>query len=147
MLIKQKSPSLPGKLALRTFGELLIVFSVKVNLLYLLNSLAWRCYLLHLIKQNYLLKTFLRTLILMTLESLDNLGTSLPVFSLELIWNCIIFPNSQDGWKGYNEPWFIKGIWSNCIPVVVLKNWKPKLSYILADLFSMCQKESCFPDF
>ena len=65
MLIKQKSPSLSRNLALRTFGELLIVFSTKVNLLYLLYSTTWRCCLLHLIKQNCLVKTFLRTLILM----------------------------------------------------------------------------------
>ena len=36
MLIKQKSPSLPRNLALVTAGELLIVFSTKVNLPYLL---------------------------------------------------------------------------------------------------------------
>ena len=65
MLIRQKSPSLPRNLALGTFGELPIVFSTKVNLLYLLYSIAWRCFL-HLIKQNCLLKTFLRTQILMT---------------------------------------------------------------------------------
>ena len=35
----------------------------------------------------------------------------------------------------------------DCIPVVVLKNCKPELSYILAELFNMCLKESCFPDF
>ena len=34
----------------------------------------------------------------------------------------------------------------DCIPVVVLKNCEPELSYILADLFSKCLKESCFPD-
>ena len=34
----------------------------------------------------------------------------------------------------------------NCIPVVVLKNCEPELSYILAKLFNMCLKESCFPD-
>ena len=34
----------------------------------------------------------------------------------------------------------------DCIPVVVLKNCEPQLSYILADLFMMCLKESCFPD-
>ena len=46
---------------------------------------TWRCFLLHLIKQNCLLKTFVRTLILMTLVSLY-------LFSLiQLIWNCIIF--------------------------------------------------------
>ena len=34
----------------------------------------------------------------------------------------------------------------DCIPVVVLKNCEPGLSYILAELFSKCLKESCFPD-
>ena len=34
----------------------------------------------------------------------------------------------------------------DCIPVVVLKNCEAELSYILAKLFNMCQKESCFPD-
>ena len=48
MLIKQKNPSLAGNLALGTFGELPIVFSTKVNLLYLLYSMALRCYLLRL---------------------------------------------------------------------------------------------------
>ena len=33
------------------------------------------------------------------------------------------------------------------IPVVVLKNCGPELSLILAELFSKCLKESCFPDF
>ena len=59
MLIKQKSPLLPRNFALVTSGELLIVFSTKVNLLYLLYSTGWRCCLLHLIKQNCLLKIFL----------------------------------------------------------------------------------------
>ena len=34
----------------------------------------------------------------------------------------------------------------NCIPVVLLKNCKPELSYILAELFNIGLKESCFPD-
>ena len=34
----------------------------------------------------------------------------------------------------------------DCIPMVVLKNCEPKLSYILAELFNKCLKESCFPD-
>ena len=33
-----------------------------------------------------------------------------------------------------------------CIPVVVLKNCEPELSYILAKLFNNCLKESCFLD-
>ena len=34
----------------------------------------------------------------------------------------------------------------NCIPVVVLKNCEAELSYILAELFNKCFRESCFPD-
>ena len=34
----------------------------------------------------------------------------------------------------------------DCIPVLVLKNCEPELSYILAKLFNNCLKESCFPD-
>ena len=34
----------------------------------------------------------------------------------------------------------------DCISVVVLKKCEPELSYILAELFNMCLKESCFPD-
>ena len=34
----------------------------------------------------------------------------------------------------------------DCIPVAVLKNCEPELSYILAELFNECLKESCFPE-
>ena len=34
----------------------------------------------------------------------------------------------------------------DCVPVVVLKNCEPELSYILAGLFNKYLKESCFPD-
>ena len=34
----------------------------------------------------------------------------------------------------------------DCIPVVVLKNCEAELSYILAEIFNMCLKESRFPD-
>ena len=71
MLTKPKGLLLPRNLALRTFGELLIVFLTNVNLL---HSTTLRCSLLHLIKLNCLLKTYLRTLILVTQESF------LPVF-------------------------------------------------------------------
>ena len=33
----------------------------------------------------------------------------------------------------------------DCIPVVVLKNCEPEISYIVAGLFNKCLKESCFP--
>ena len=85
MLIKQMSPSLRRNLALRTFGKLPKVFWTKVNLLNLLYLTAQRSCLLHLTRQNCLLKTFLRTLMLMT-------WVSFYLFSvLELIWNCITF--------------------------------------------------------
>ena len=41
---------------------------------------------------------------------------------------------------------FSKASGPDCIPVVVLKNCEPQLSYILAELFNKCLKESCFPD-
>ena len=107
MLLKQRSPSLPRNLPLRTFGDLLIVFSTKLNLPYLLYSAALGCCLLHLIKQNCLLKTFLGTLIFMT-------WVSLYLFSvLELSYSS----------GGSND-----------------------ISYIPPELFSICLKESCFPD-
>ena len=33
----------------------------------------------------------------------------------------------------------------DCIPVVVIKNCEPELSFILAELFNKCLRESCFP--
>ena len=39
-----------------------------------------------------------------------------------------------------------KGSGSVCISVVVLKNCELELSYILAEFFNKCLKESCFPD-
>ena len=40
----------------------------------------------------------------------------------------------------------IDGCFLTCVPVVVLKNYEPELSYILSELFNMYLKESCFPD-
>ena len=141
LIIKQKNRSLPINLALGTFGELLIVFSTKVNLLYLLYSMAQRCCLLHLIKQNCLLKTSQKTLIF------DDSGTSLPVFP------------SRTNLKLHSisvTPMMVKKVITNldlskasgpdCIPVVVLKNCEPELSYIPAELFKKCLTESYFPD-
>ena len=41
---------------------------------------------------------------------------------------------------------FSKASGLDCIPLVVLKNRELELSYILAELFNKCLKESCFPD-
>ena len=32
-----------------------------------------------------------------------------------------------------------------CIPLVVLKNCGPELSYIIFEFFNKCMKKSCFP--
>ena len=40
----------------------------------------------------------------------------------------------------------LKASGPDSIPVVVLKNCEPELSYILAELFNKCLKELCFPD-
>ena len=116
------------------------MFLTKVTLLYLLCSTARRCCLLHLIKQKCLLKTFNNS-------NLDDSGVSLPVFP------------SRTKMKLHDisvTPKMVKMVITNldsskasgpdCIPVVVLKNCEPELSYILAELFNMCLKESCFPD-
>ena len=50
--------------------------------------------------------------------------------------------------------WFKRSQWilicqafvPDCIPLVILKNCEPELSYNLAELFNKCIKESCFPD-
>ena len=67
---KTKRLSLPRNFAFRDFGELLLEFWTKVNLLYPLYLMTLRYCLLHLVKQNYLLKTFQKTLILMHQVSL-----------------------------------------------------------------------------
>ena len=70
MLIKQ-SLSLPRNLALGTFGELvLIVFSTKVNLQYVLLDAVF-C----ILQKNLIAENFSKN------SNLDDLGIPLPVFS------------------------------------------------------------------
>ena len=91
MLVKQKSPLLPRNLALGTSGELLIVFSRKVNLLPLVNLVNLIPPLFNDLevlssasdKGNLFAQNFIRTLIVVT-------QVPLYLFSLlELIWNYI----------------------------------------------------------
>ena len=72
-------------------------------------------------------------------SNLDDSSISLPVF------------HSITNLKLHNisvTPKTVKKVIMNLdfIPVVVLKNCEPELSYILAELFNKCLKESCFPD-
>ena len=98
--------------------------------------MVWRCCLLHLIKQNFS-KNF----------NPDDSGISLPVFpprtNLKL-HNISVSPEMVK--KVIMNLDLSKASGPGCIPVVVLKNCKPELSYILAELFNKCLKESCFPD-
>ena len=80
-------------------------------------------------------------------SNLDASGISLPVFP------------SRTNLKLHNisvTPKIVKKVITNldsskvfgpdCIPVVVLNNCEHELSCILAKLFNMCLKQSCFPD-
>ena len=80
-------------------------------------------------------------------SNLNDSGISLPVFP------------SRTNLKLRNifiTPKMVKNVITNldsskasgrdCIPVVVLKNCEPELSYILAKLFNNCRKKSCFSD-
>ena len=81
-------------------------------------------------------------------SNLDDSGISLPVFpsrtSLKL-HNISVTPKMVK--KVIMNLDLSKASGPDCIPVVVLKKYEPELSYILAELFNKCLKESCFPDF
>ena len=78
---------------------------------------------------------------------LDDLGIPLPVFSSRTnlkLHNISVTPKMVK--KVIMNLDLSKASGPDCIPVVVLKNCEPELSYILAELFNKCLKESCFPD-
>ena len=141
MLIKQKSPLLPRNLAPVTSGRLLIVFSTKVNLLCLLYSMDRRCCLSASDKAKLFAENFSLN------SNLDDSGVSLPVFPSRTnlkLHNISIAPKMVR--KVVMNLDLSKASGPDCIPVVVLKNCVPELSYILAEPFNKCLKESCFPD-
>ena len=80
-------------------------------------------------------------------SNLDDSGISLPAFpsrtNLKLHNISVTFKMVQ---KVIMNLDLSKAFGSDCIPVVVLKNCQPELSFILAELFNKCLKESCFPD-
>ena len=139
--IKQKSPLIPTNLALGTFDELLMLIVFSTNLLYLLYSLARRCCLLHLIKQNCLLRNFSKN------SNLDDSGISLPVFPSRTnlkLHNISVTPKMVK--KVIMNLDLSKASGPDCIPVVILNNCEPEPFSILTELFNKCLKESCFPD-
>ena len=80
-------------------------------------------------------------------SNLDDLGISLSVFpsrtNLKLD-NISVTPKMVK--KVITNLDSSKASGPDCIPVVVLKNCEPEFSYILAELFNICLRESCFSD-
>ena len=78
-------------------------------------------------------------------SNLDDSGISLPVFpsitNLKL-HNISLTPKMVKKVKINLDASKVSG--RDYIPAVVLKNCEPEHSYILAELFNMCLKESCF---
>ena len=80
-------------------------------------------------------------------SNLDDSGISLPVFpSRTNLKLHNISVTSKMIKKVIMNLDLSKASGPDSIPVVVLKNCEPELSYILAELFNKCLKESCFPD-
>ena len=80
-------------------------------------------------------------------SNLDDSGISLPVFPSRTnlkLHNISVTPKMVK--KVIMNLDLSKASGPDCIPVVVLKNCEPELSYILPELFNKCLKESCFPD-
>ena len=80
-------------------------------------------------------------------SNLDDSGISLPIFPSRTnlkLHNISITPKMVKKVITNLDSSKLSG--PNCIPVVVLKNCEPEISYILAKLFSKGLKESCFPD-
>ena len=80
-------------------------------------------------------------------SNLDDSGISLPAFPSRTnlkLHNISVTPEMVNkvimnlDWSEASGP--------DCIPVLVLKNCDPELSYILAKLFNKCLKEVCFPE-
>ena len=78
-------------------------------------------------------------------SNLDGSGISLPVFPSKTnlkLHNISVTPKMVK--KAPMNFDFPKAPGPDCVPVVVLKNFEPELSYILAELFTKCLKDSVF---
>ena len=79
-------------------------------------------------------------------SNLDDSGISLPVFPSRTNLKLHISVTPKMVRKVIMNLDLSKASGPDGIPVVVLKNCTPELSYILAELFNKCLKESCFLD-
>ena len=140
MLIKQKSPLLPRNLARdfwRIANSVLNIGKSAIPPLFngpeVLSSASDKA---KLFAENFSLNS-----------NLDDSGVSLLVFPSRTnlkLHNISITPKMVR--KVVLNLDLSKASGPDCIPVVVLKNCEPELSYILAELFNKCLRESCFPD-
>ena len=78
--------------------------------------------------------------------NLDDSGISLPVFLSRINLKLHIFITLNLVKKVITNLHSSKASGPDYIPVVVLKNCEPGVSYIPTELFNMCLKESCFPE-
>ena len=127
------------KLGSRDFCKLLIVFLTKVNLLYfrysttqVLSSASDKA---KLFDENFSKNS-----------NIDDSGISLPIFPSRTnlkLYTSVILKMVKKVKMNLD---LSKSSGPDCIPVVVLKNCEPELSFILAELFNKCLKESCFSD-
>ena len=111
-----------------TFDNFLIVFSTRVNLLYLLYSTARRASASD--KAKLFAKNFSKN------PNRDDRGTSLPAFTSRTnlkLYNIFVTPKMVK--KVIMNLDLSKASCPDCIPLVVLKSSVPELSYILAELF------------
>ena len=79
-------------------------------------------------------------------SNLDDSGISLPVFPSRTNLKLHVSVTPKMVKKIIMNLDLSKASDPDCIPVVVLKNCEPELSYMLAELFSKYLEESCFPD-
>ena len=80
-------------------------------------------------------------------SNLDDCGIFLPVFPSRTnlkLHNMSITPKMVEKVITNLDSSKVSG--PDCVPVVVLKNCEPELSYILTELFNMFLKQSCFLD-
>ena len=80
-------------------------------------------------------------------SNLDDSGVLLPVLPSRTnlkLHNISVTPNMVK--KVIMNFGLSKASGPDCVPVVVLENGDPELSYILAKLFNKLLKEPCFPD-
>ena len=75
-------------------------------------------------------------------SNLDDSDISLPVFSSKTNSKLPISVTPKMVKKVRMNLDLPKASGPDCIPVVILKNYEPELSYILAELFNKCLKES-----